>query len=223
METTDAVGRTIVDAAGHSGGGSPRARQAALATRRVTLRRPGAEEVVVVTNLTDAAAYPAEAVMELYARRWGIEQLFQQVRRDVLAPAPDRLRPAGGPAAVLMLPAAVQREAGDPRVRRRGRRRAGGCRLDALALSAAEGFDHARRQLQAWAYHTDGNWPRAGRTPAAMRRRLRELLAGVWDPKLFTKAADKRPRVKPKPKGRLKGGHNSVQRVLDGTAKVIKL
>ena len=84
-------------------------------------------------------------------------------------------------------------------------------------------FDHARRQLQAWAYHTDGSWPRAGRTAARMRDRLRALLAGVWDPKLFTKAADRRPRVKPKPIARLKGGHNSVQRLLDGTAQVIKL
>ena len=77
--TTDARGRTVVDEVGFSGGASPRARRPPLATRRVTLRRPGHEDVVVVTNLTDAAAYPAADLLDLYAKRWGIEQVFQQV------------------------------------------------------------------------------------------------------------------------------------------------
>ncbi len=224
VETTDAEGRTVVDEVGHSGGGSARARHAALATRRVTLRRPGAEDVVVVTNLTDAALYPAAALLELYARRWGIEpfdsaqgEVFQQVTETF------SLQHLIGcaPKAVLLQFAFCLLLYNMMQVMRAFVAEDGG--VLAAVVSMHYLFDHTRRQLQAWAYHADGAWPRSGRTAAAMRDRLRELLAGVWDPKLFTKAADKRPRVKPKPVGRLKGGHNSVQRVLDGTAKVIKL
>ncbi len=217
VEATDAKGRTIIDEVGFSGGGSPRARHAALATRRVTLRRPGAEDVVVVTNLTDAALYPAADLLELYAKRWGIEQVFQQVTetfslQHLIGSAPKAVLLQFAFCLLLYNAMQVVRAyvAEDGKVL-------------AAVVSMHYLFDHARRQLQAWAYHADGTWPRSDRTAAQMRARLRELLAGVWDPKLFTKAADKRPRVKPKPVARLKGGHNSVQRVLDGTAKVIKL
>ncbi len=217
VETTDARGRTVIDEVGHSGGGSPRARQPALASRRVTLRRPGAEDVVVVTNLTDRALYPAADLLDLYARRWGIEQVFQQVTETF------SLRHLIGcaPQAVLLQFAYCLLLYNMMQVTRAYVAEDGKVLMAVVSMHYL--FDHARRQLQAWAYHTDGTWPRSGRTAAQMRDRLRALLAGVWDPKLFTKAADKRPRVKPKPVGRLKGGHNSVQRVLDGTAKVIKL
>ena len=49
-----------------------------------------------------------------------------------------------------------------------------------------------------------------------MRDRLAELLRGSWDPVAYTKASDKKPRGKPKPKPLLRGGHSSVQRILDG-------
>jgi len=82
-------------------------------------------------------------------------------------------------------------------------------------------FDHVRKELEAWAYHTDGSWPRARRDAAAMRQLLGELLRGRWNPILYTKKSDKRPHPKPKPKLRLHGGHSSMQRALDGTARVV--
>ena len=216
-EAADARGRTIIDEVGHSGGGSARARHPALPTRRITLRRPGAEDVVLVTDLTDAARHPAADLLDLYAERWGIEQVFQQVTetfslQHLIGCAPQAVLMQFGFCLLLYNMMQVVRAyvAED-----------GGVLVAVVSMHYL--FDHARRQLQAWAYHTDGSWPRAGRTAARMRDRLRALLAGVWDPKLFTKAADRRPRVKPKPIARLKGGHNSVQRLLDGTAQVIKL
>ena len=218
-EATDARGRTIIDEVGHSGvgDGTARARNAPLPTRRVTLRRPGAEDVVLVTNLLDAALYPATDLLDLYAKRWGIEQVFQQVTetfslQHLIGCAPQAVLLQFGFCLLLdnMMQVIRAYVAEDGKV------------LVAI-VSMHYLFDHTRRQLQAWAYHADGNWPRSSRTAAQMRDRLRRLLAGVWDPKLFTKAADKRPRVKPKPVARLRGGHNSVQRLLDGTAKVIKL
>ena len=47
--------------------------------RRITLERAGEEPVLVVTSLLDAAEYPASDLLELYALRWGIERVFQQV------------------------------------------------------------------------------------------------------------------------------------------------
>src|SRR5215207_8782570 len=39
----------------------------------------GDEDVVLLTNLTDRAAYPAADLLALYEERWGIERVFQQV------------------------------------------------------------------------------------------------------------------------------------------------
>ena len=222
VRTTDAQGRVVVDEVGFSGGATPRARRPALPTRRITPGRTGAgeEDVVVVTDLTDATLYPAADILELYARRWGIEQVFQQVTETFSL----RHLIGSAPKAVLLQFAfcllLVQHDAGGPRARvARGRRGARGTVVSMHYL-----FDHTRRQLEAWAYHADGDWPRAARrTPAAMRERLAVLSKGVWNAGLFTKAADKKRRVKSKPRGRFKGGHCSVQRVIEGRAKVILL
>src|SRR5262249_36560685 len=45
----------------------------------ITLHRPGADAIVVVTDLLDGAAVPAADLLEAYLRRWGIEKLFQRV------------------------------------------------------------------------------------------------------------------------------------------------
>ncbi|MDP9175106.1 MAG: hypothetical protein M3O30_14760 [Planctomycetota bacterium] len=81
-------------------------------------------------------------------------------------------------------------------------------------------FKDIRRELQAWAYH-GGVWTRQHRTTAQMRQRLSELLRGSWDPIAYTKASDKKPRPKRPPPLRLHGGHSSVQRLLEGKARVI--
>lgn len=220
VETTDAKGRVIVDEVGFSGGATPRARGEALPTRRVTLKRTGEdqEDVIVVTNLTDAAVYPAADILDLYGRRWGIEQVFQQVTetfslRHLIGSSPKAVLLQFSFCLLLYDMMQVIRAwvANDGKVL-------------TTVVSMHYLFDHTRRQLQAWAYHADGNWPRAaGRTAEAMRRRLAELLEGVWNAKLFTKAEEKKPRVKTKPVARFRGGHSSVQRVLDGKAKLISL
>jgi hypothetical protein len=47
--------------------------------RRVSLQRPGEDTVVLVTDLLDADAYPADDVLEVYLKRWGIERVFQEI------------------------------------------------------------------------------------------------------------------------------------------------
>jgi hypothetical protein len=50
-----------------------------LYVRRITLFRKNDEDVILVTSLTDADKYPATDLMDAYLRRWGIENVFQQV------------------------------------------------------------------------------------------------------------------------------------------------
>jgi Transposase DDE domain len=50
-----------------------------LYVRRITVHRPGDEDVSVVTDLIDGETYPAADILEVYLRRWGIERLFQKV------------------------------------------------------------------------------------------------------------------------------------------------
>ncbi len=47
--------------------------------RRITLRRPGEEDVILVTDLHSSEDYPATDLLEHYLERWGIERVFQQV------------------------------------------------------------------------------------------------------------------------------------------------
>lgn len=75
-EGVDPGGRGFVDEEGWLGrdGHTKRRR-----VRRITLRRPGEDDIAVVTDLLSSEAYPAEEVLELYLQRWGIEQVFQKV------------------------------------------------------------------------------------------------------------------------------------------------
>ena len=82
-------------------------------------------------------------------------------------------------------------------------------------------FNDIRRELQAWAYHTDGHWPRHHRNATQMRARLKQLLLGSWDPIAYVKASDRKPRPKRAPPKPLLDGHSSVQRLLQGRAKII--
>jgi hypothetical protein len=49
---------------------------------RVVVETPGfrTRSVLIATTLTDAALYPADAIRELYARRWTIELHFAQIK-----------------------------------------------------------------------------------------------------------------------------------------------
>lgn len=228
-ETADPHGRTVRDETGLLGKGKN-----AIRVRRVTLVRAKAkvddkagtgtgtgtggdeEDVVLLTNLLDRAAFPAADLLALYRRRWGIEQVFQQVTETF---ALDHLI-GSAPQAVLLqfaycllLYDLVQLVkayvAADGRVL-------------ASAVSTYYLFADIRKELVAWAYHGGGgDYPRDARDAGRMRERLSELLHGSWDPIAYRKASDKRPRPQRAPPKRLHGGHSSVQRVLEGRAKVI--
>lgn len=71
----DAAGRTWTEESGelHS------QREGAKTMRRLTLVRPGKKDLVLITDLLDSQAYPANDLLELYRVRWGIETVFLTV------------------------------------------------------------------------------------------------------------------------------------------------
>ena len=71
----DAAGRAYVEDWGGLGSAKDRRRRY---VRRITLSRPGDEDLLVVTDLVDADRYPATDWLRAYLARWGIERVFQQ-------------------------------------------------------------------------------------------------------------------------------------------------
>lgn len=212
VQGVDAHGRAVRDEIGLLGKGKD-----AMRVRRITLTRgDGEEDVVLLTNLLDREAFAAADVLGLYRRRWGIEQVFQQVTETFSL---EHLI-GSSPRAVLFqfayclllynLVQLIKAYVADDG------------KVLAAAVSTFYLFQDIRKELAAWAYHTGGAWPRCHRDAGQMRRRLRELLRGSWDPVGYAKASDKKPRPKPPPPKRLHGGHSSVQRLLEGRAVVIE-
>lgn len=209
----DAAGREVVDEIGLFGSG-----QGARVLRRITLVRPGQEDVIILTDLLDQTVFHAEDLLELYRHRWGIERVFQQVTEvfslsHLIGSHPQAILFQF--AFCLLLYNLVQ--VIQAYVAQDGR-------VLASCVSTFYLFHDIQRELTAWAYHAGadgGPWPRTPRTAPQMRERLRQLLEGSWDPIGYTKASDKRPRRPKVPKRPLHGGHSSVQRLLEGRAKVM--
>jgi len=72
----DADGRGFIETRGWLGNPNDPRR---LYVRQITLERPGEETIYLITDLVDARRYPARDLLQLYASRWGIERMFQQV------------------------------------------------------------------------------------------------------------------------------------------------
>lgn len=211
VEGRNAQGRLVRDEIGMLGKGKN-----AMRIRRITLvRGDGEEDVVLLSNLLDRGAFSAADLLELYRRRWGIEQMFQQVTETfslehLIGSAPQAVLLQFAYCMLLynLVQLVKTYVAADGKV------------LTTM-VSTFYLFNDIRRELVAWAYHTDGDWPRCDRDAKQMRQRLRELLRGTWDPIAYMKASDKKPRKKNPPPKRLKGGHSSVQRLLEGRAVVV--
>ena len=218
VRSRDDRGRAVVDEVGTLGKG-PRATR----VRRVTLARAaddgdGGDDVVLITDLLDAKAFPAGDLLALYRRRWGIERMFQEVTETF---ALGHLIGCG-PKAVLFQLAFCLLMYNLVQVVKRYVAADGG--VDAAVVSTHNLFYDVRRELTAWSYlgadGAAGDGADAPRDAAAVRARLAALLAGCWDAVAYTKAADKRPRPRPPKTKSLTGGHTSVQRLLDGRVRV---
>lgn len=214
VKSRDEQGREVVDEIGLLGQGKKATRM-----RRITLLRNAAEgedDVVLLTNLLDRSRYSAADLLGLYRHRWGIEQVFQQITETfslehLIGCAPKAVLLQFSFCLLLynLMQVVKAYVAEDGKVL---------CSVVSMYYL----FDDVRTELLAWAYHSDGSWPRKRLDAVGLRGRLRELLCGSWNPIRYTKASDKKPRAKRKVGKWLKGGHTSVQRALEGKAKVVR-
>lgn len=75
----DQHGRTYTEQWGWLGGPEDPRRQAVRLLTLPKVTDGGKKDLILVTDLLDANEYPAADLLALYAERWGIENMFQQV------------------------------------------------------------------------------------------------------------------------------------------------
>jgi hypothetical protein len=177
--------------------------------RRLTLLRPGAEAVILLTDLLDSDRYPAADLLELYLARWGIERVFQKITevfnlRQLIGTTPQGTLFQLAFCLLLYNMAQVVRGYVAEAARR-----------PVETISTELLFDDVRRQLiTLYTLVPVVNVPgllKSLPTVAGVRQRLRQLLAEVWQP--GWQKAPSRERPPHKPTGKRK--HTSVHRVLE--------
>jgi hypothetical protein len=177
--------------------------------RVITLKRPGEEDLILVTDLLDAECYPAEDLLELYRMRWGIERMFQQVTEVFGLQGLIGGRPEATVfqfAFCLVLYNLIQLVRGFVAAAEKRERE---------TISTENLFEDVRRELIAWnvmiepeatiAYF-DGPW-----TVTEVKKRLQALSRSVWTDQWIKAPPNKRTRVEPMARART---HGSVYRIL---------
>lgn len=185
--------------------------------RRITLERPGAEDLVLVTSLLEGDQYPASDLLELYRRRWRIEQVFQQLVEVFHLEALIGTTPEGTVFQMcfcLWLYNLLQVVRAYV---------AQGQKMAAERVSVEMLFTDVQKQLVALHELVDLGTVVALVEPlpnaAAVRAKLEQLLHGQWAP-LWAKATQKKRRPHPNQTG--KREHNSMARILATHRQQIK-
>ena len=179
--------------------------------RRITLHRPGAEAIIVVTDLLDGAAYPAADLLETYRRRWGIEKMFQRVTevfdlRHLIGSTPQAT--VFQAAFCFLLSNVIQ-------AIRNYVAETQGCKPEEVSTQLL--FEDVVEELTAWhkflSVPQTLEWLGDGVTTSEqVTAYLRERLAGAWEERWRKAKAKKPPKEKP-PTRYLLGGHSSVYRI----------
>jgi Transposase DDE domain len=208
-ESVDARGRKVIERWGYLG--SPRdARRRYV--RQIHLIRPGEEEVLLVTDLTDEVTYPADDLLGAYLQRWGIERVYQQITEvfhleRLIGSTPEGSVFQASFCLVLYNLLQVIRAyvaAGQPE-------------LPVDLVSVEQIFTDVQKELTAltelFAARTIAGWFAEDLSRDELVARLAALLGTVWTPR-YRKAVDKKPRPKVK-KAKCSGAHTSVHKVLE--------
>lgn len=187
-----------------------------LYVRRVTLTRPGDEDVAVVTDLLDEERYPAADLLAVYLTRWQIENVFQQITEVFHL---QRLIGCRPPATVfqaslcLVLFNVLQLV--------RGHIAAGRPEPVVEAVSGEQIFADLTKELVGLHEVLTVEEVIGGVSvpdgDEAVRARLRALLSGLWSPK-WTKGRNRTMRPE-KPPPRKSGGHTSVHKLLQAATR----
>lgn len=202
----DERGRDFVEEWGRLGAATQKRRRY---VRRITLSRPGDEDVILITDLLDADTYPAADLLATYLARWGIEAVFQKITevfhlRRLISSSPEGT--IFQCAFCLLLYNMIEVLRGHV---------SEAASVPVAEVSTANLFDDVHRQMVAWTelIGPETTAERFEVAPSAerVRGRLAELLAGRWKPR-WKKAPAK--KVQPPPdRVASPGGHTSVQRL----------
>jgi len=188
-----------------------KAKNQRLFVRRITLSRPGEEDVILITNLLDADQYPAADVLAVYLARWGIERVFQQVTevfhlRQLISSSPEgTIFQLGFCLLLYNLIQVVRACLADAQ------------RQAAETISLEELFYDVHRELVSLSTLIDApevadHFPSAP-TATALKTHLRKLFASVWKDR-WLKSPKKKPPKPTAPKIPINGGHTSIYRIL---------
>jgi hypothetical protein len=193
-----------------------------LRVRKISVSTAEGEPLVLVTSLLDADVYPAADLLEAYARRWGLEVMFQQVvqtfdlRHLIGSTAPATVF-QGMLCLLLYNITLVIRDYV-----------AAAAAAEPATVSLELLFDAVVRDLTAW---MEVLGPAAtpallaGRRPddaGALGLYLEEILATV-DVERWLKAPPRPRTARAAPRAYICGGHSSVEKILRGEHKEIPL
>lgn len=210
----DRRGRTYREDWGWIGGEKDKRR---LYVRRICLRRSDGEDIIILTDLLEPEQYPADDLLEVYRQRWGIEQMFQQVTEvfhlgHLIGTSPRAtVFQAAFCFLVYNMIQVVKAYIAEGQIDEQ--------KMEPREISTENLFYDVHQELISWnkvlttkqtVEILSTTW-----TPAQTKRRLRELLVGLWSD-LWRKAPSNTHRAPP-PTGKdyLKGGHSSVFRILN--------
>jgi hypothetical protein len=181
--------------------------------RRIVIDRPGQDAVIVVTDLDDAAAYPAEDLLDVYLHRWQIENVFQQITevfslQHLIGCSPGAT--VFQAALCLVIYNALQ-------VIRAYAAQASPDAVAVDALSTEKIFADLHEELVGLhrvlkADRFFGVLPREDRLDV-VRARLRALVGQAWTPSWKKARPSKKPRPE-RPKAKQAGAHTSVHKIL---------
>ena len=202
----DEHGRPYVETWGYLGSKNNKRRRY---VRRIEVQREGAKPLILVTDLLDADAYPAEDLLWLYAERWGIEQVFQKVTEVF---GLERLI-GGSPQACIFQFAFCLLLYNLIQVLRGYLAEAHG--EEPEEISTEKLFEDVEQQLIAWNVMFDpevtlGYFATSPELPE-LRSRLAELLGGTWSERWRKSPPQERHEKTRKKNART---HNSVYRIL---------
>jgi Transposase DDE domain len=207
QQGTDSQGRGYVQEWGWIGTAKDRRRRY---VRRITLYRPGEEEVSVITDLLDEQQYPARDILEAYLLRWEIENCFQQITevfslRRLIGNTPEATVFQASFCLLLYNVVMVARGLV-----------AQAEQMAAEEISTEQLFYDVQRQLIAWNEVLPAEETVLLLPPLTLeqtRQRLRELAQGLWSERWrkTTGAQKPPPQVSQQYP---KGGHTSVFRLL---------
>lgn len=205
---TDSQGRAVVETWGWLGCEANPGRRY---VRKIHLPRPGEDEdLILITDLLDAEAYPAPDLLWLYQERWGIERMFQKVTEVF---GLEQLI-GGTPQACIFQFAFCLLLYNLIQLLTSYIAQAQKCAVE--KISTEKLFDDVQRELIAWnvVFTPEQTIQQfeVSLTAKQLRPRLREILAPAWSETWWKSPRQENRRPPPRRQG--KRGHATVYRIL---------